>query len=136
MYTPKRSFLLIFFKYILNVDVFKTFISCLVWQGLYVENLPDSEALCRCETLILQIDIEINGESVDLHMKLGDNGEAFFVQETEQNNVSVFTLPNEDETEVLLEISKHYYFIHFPFQTGNYSRSPGDIAHPLWRSFD
>ncbi|XP_056155498.1 phosphatidate phosphatase LPIN2-like [Lampris incognitus] len=32
------------------------------------------------------IDIEINGESVDLHMKLGDNGEAFFVQETEQHN--------------------------------------------------
>ncbi|XP_076840950.1 phosphatidate phosphatase LPIN2 isoform X2 [Brachyhypopomus gauderio] len=29
------------------------------------------------------IDIEINGEPVDLHMKLGDNGEAFFVQETE-----------------------------------------------------
>ncbi|XP_075779602.1 phosphatidate phosphatase LPIN1 isoform X2 [Pelodiscus sinensis] len=27
------------------------------------------------------VDIEINGESVDLHMKLGDNGEAFFVQE-------------------------------------------------------
>ncbi|XP_040926550.2 phosphatidate phosphatase LPIN2-like isoform X2 [Betta splendens] len=32
------------------------------------------------------IDIEINGEPVDLHMKLGDSGEAFFVQETEQNN--------------------------------------------------
>ncbi|XP_071777560.2 phosphatidate phosphatase LPIN2-like [Centroberyx gerrardi] len=32
------------------------------------------------------IDIEINGEPVDLHMKLGDNGEAFFVQETEQHN--------------------------------------------------
>ncbi|XP_062836538.1 phosphatidate phosphatase LPIN2 isoform X2 [Anolis carolinensis] len=30
------------------------------------------------------IDIEINGEAVDLHMKLGDNGEAFFVQETEE----------------------------------------------------
>ncbi|XP_035025636.1 phosphatidate phosphatase LPIN2 isoform X1 [Hippoglossus stenolepis] len=30
------------------------------------------------------IDIEVNGEPVDLHMKLGDNGEAFFVQETEQ----------------------------------------------------
>ncbi|KAI5244258.1 Phosphatidate Phosphatase Lpin1 [Manis pentadactyla] len=29
------------------------------------------------------VDIEINGESVDLHMKLGDNGEAFFVQETD-----------------------------------------------------
>lgn len=39
-----------------------------------------------CSTL--QIDIEINGEPVDLHMKLGDNGEAFFVQETEQQNVS------------------------------------------------
>ncbi|XP_063075235.1 phosphatidate phosphatase LPIN2 isoform X2 [Engraulis encrasicolus] len=32
------------------------------------------------------IDIEINGEAVDLHMKLGDNGEAFFVQETEEQN--------------------------------------------------
>uniref|UniRef100_A0ABI7XP51 phosphatidate phosphatase n=1 Tax=Felis catus TaxID=9685 RepID=A0ABI7XP51_FELCA len=31
------------------------------------------------------VDIEINGESVDLHMKLGDNGEAFFVQETESD---------------------------------------------------
>ncbi|XP_060940757.1 phosphatidate phosphatase LPIN2 isoform X1 [Limanda limanda] len=29
------------------------------------------------------IDIEVNGEPVDLHMKLGDNGEAFFVQEIE-----------------------------------------------------
>lgn len=36
----------------------------------------------------LQIDIEVNGEPVDLHMKLGDNGEAFFVQESEQQNVS------------------------------------------------
>ncbi|MGH0146739.1 UNVERIFIED_CONTAM: hypothetical protein FKN15_055399 [Acipenser sinensis] len=34
------------------------------------------------------IDIEINGEPVELHMKLGDNGEAFFVQETEEKNVS------------------------------------------------
>ncbi|XP_056148515.1 phosphatidate phosphatase LPIN2 [Lampris incognitus] len=32
------------------------------------------------------IDIEVNGEPVNLHMKLGDNGEAFFVQETEQQN--------------------------------------------------
>ncbi|KAF3836354.1 hypothetical protein F7725_028912 [Dissostichus mawsoni] len=32
------------------------------------------------------IDIEINGEPVELHMKLGDNGEAFFVRETEQHN--------------------------------------------------
>ncbi|XP_054900455.1 phosphatidate phosphatase LPIN1 isoform X2 [Poeciliopsis prolifica] len=28
------------------------------------------------------VDIEINGEPVDLHMKLGENGEAFFVQQT------------------------------------------------------
>ncbi|XP_018123408.1 phosphatidate phosphatase LPIN2 isoform X1 [Xenopus laevis] len=35
------------------------------------------------------IDIEINGTQVDLHMKLGDNGEAFFVQETEEENEHV-----------------------------------------------
>ncbi|XP_063258319.1 phosphatidate phosphatase LPIN3 [Prinia subflava] len=31
------------------------------------------------------VDIEINGEPVDLHMKLGDNGEAFFVEESEEH---------------------------------------------------
>ncbi|KAM9704502.1 phosphatidate phosphatase LPIN1 isoform 2-T2 [Menidia menidia] len=31
------------------------------------------------------VDMEINGEPVDLHMKLGDNGEAFFVQETKND---------------------------------------------------
>ncbi|XP_030635025.1 phosphatidate phosphatase LPIN2-like [Chanos chanos] len=35
------------------------------------------------------IDIEVNGSPVDLHMKLGDNGEAFFVQETEQGNETI-----------------------------------------------
>uniref|UniRef100_UPI00398E660F phosphatidate phosphatase LPIN2 n=1 Tax=Pristiophorus japonicus TaxID=55135 RepID=UPI00398E660F len=35
------------------------------------------------------IDIEINGNPVDLHMKLGDNGEAFFVQETKEENEKV-----------------------------------------------
>uniref|UniRef100_A0A8D0CHP0 phosphatidate phosphatase n=1 Tax=Scleropages formosus TaxID=113540 RepID=A0A8D0CHP0_SCLFO len=39
------------------------------------------------------IDIEVNGEPVDLHMKLGDNGEAFFVQETEEQNVSDEIIP-------------------------------------------
>ncbi|XP_077990514.1 phosphatidate phosphatase LPIN2-like [Glandiceps talaboti] len=29
------------------------------------------------------VDIEINGEPVDLHMKLGESGEAFFVEETD-----------------------------------------------------
>ncbi|XP_054472188.1 zgc:123305 isoform X2 [Anoplopoma fimbria] len=35
------------------------------------------------------VDIEINGESVDLHMKLGDNGEAFFVEENENKESEV-----------------------------------------------
>ncbi|NWQ80730.1 LPIN3 phosphatase, partial [Columbina picui] len=35
------------------------------------------------------VDIEINGEPVDLHMKLGDNGEAFFVQESEENEGNI-----------------------------------------------
>ncbi|NWR85841.1 LPIN3 phosphatase, partial [Furnarius figulus] len=35
------------------------------------------------------VDIEINGEPVDLRMKLGNNGEAFFVQETEENEGSI-----------------------------------------------
>ncbi|XP_032877469.1 phosphatidate phosphatase LPIN1 isoform X2 [Amblyraja radiata] len=35
------------------------------------------------------VDIEINGEPVQLQMKLGDNGEAFFVQETTNNKVNV-----------------------------------------------
>ena len=47
------------------------------------------------------MDIEINGEPVDLHMKLGDNGEAFFVNETES-------------TEVPLQLkSEQLYFIVF-----------------------
>uniref|UniRef100_A0A8C7EF54 Lipin N-terminal domain-containing protein n=1 Tax=Nothoprocta perdicaria TaxID=30464 RepID=A0A8C7EF54_NOTPE len=37
------------------------------------------------------VDIEINGEAVDLHMKLGDNGEAFFVQEMDNDQVRVKT---------------------------------------------
>uniref|UniRef100_A0AAR2LR51 phosphatidate phosphatase n=1 Tax=Pygocentrus nattereri TaxID=42514 RepID=A0AAR2LR51_PYGNA len=35
------------------------------------------------------IDIEVNGSPVDLHMKLGDNGEAFFVQETQHANETI-----------------------------------------------
>lgn len=37
--------------------------------------------------ILFKVDIEINGESVDLHMKLGDNGEAFFVEETDDKEV-------------------------------------------------
>ncbi|NXQ24567.1 LPIN3 phosphatase, partial [Alaudala cheleensis] len=35
------------------------------------------------------VDIEINGEPVDLHMMLGDNGEAFFVEESEEHEGSI-----------------------------------------------
>ncbi|XP_015261827.1 PREDICTED: phosphatidate phosphatase LPIN1 isoform X3 [Gekko japonicus] len=35
------------------------------------------------------VDIEINGECVDLHMKLGDNGEAFFVEETSNDQDTI-----------------------------------------------
>ncbi|XP_054836232.1 phosphatidate phosphatase LPIN3 isoform X2 [Eublepharis macularius] len=35
------------------------------------------------------VDIEINGEPVDLRMKLGDNGEAFFVEESEGKKESI-----------------------------------------------
>lgn len=41
---------------------------------------------------LIQVDIEINGEPVDLHMKLGDSGEAFFVQELESDEVSTSVL--------------------------------------------
>lgn len=41
---------------------------------------------------VVQVDMEINGEPVDLHMKLGDNGEAFFVQETENDQVCESTM--------------------------------------------
>lgn len=33
----------------------------------------------------LQVDIEINGEPLDIHMKLGESGEAFFVEEVYPN---------------------------------------------------
>ncbi|XP_057636800.1 phosphatidate phosphatase LPIN3 [Chionomys nivalis] len=35
------------------------------------------------------VDIEINGEPADLHMKLGDSGEAFFVQELDSDEEEV-----------------------------------------------
>lgn len=56
------------------------------WARLKVSAFPCDE-LFMLNCLFPQIDIEINGDAVDLHMKLGDNGEAFFVQETEEENV-------------------------------------------------
>ncbi|VTJ89099.1 Hypothetical predicted protein, partial [Marmota monax] len=39
----------------------------------------------RSREKVVRLGPRINGESVDLHMKLGDNGEAFFVQETDND---------------------------------------------------
>lgn len=41
----------------------------------------------RLSCSVLQVDIEINGTPVSLQMKLGENGEAFFVEETENTLV-------------------------------------------------
>uniref|UniRef100_A0A3P9MXZ2 phosphatidate phosphatase n=1 Tax=Poecilia reticulata TaxID=8081 RepID=A0A3P9MXZ2_POERE len=55
------------------------------------------------------VDIEVNGESVSLHMKLGDNGEAFFVEEEENMEVpahlctSPIPLEVPEETDVIAE---------------------------------
>uniref|UniRef100_A0A8B9H687 phosphatidate phosphatase n=1 Tax=Astyanax mexicanus TaxID=7994 RepID=A0A8B9H687_ASTMX len=45
------------------------------------------------------IDIEVNGVPVDLHMKLGDNGEAFFVQETKQETIPAHLVTSPIPTE-------------------------------------
>jgi len=63
------------------------------WNKVYQRLARLEVSAFTCDELITlnylfsQIDIEINGDAVDLHMKLGDNGEAFFVQETEEENV-------------------------------------------------
>ncbi|KFV77094.1 Phosphatidate phosphatase LPIN1 [Dryobates pubescens] len=53
------------------------------------------------------VDIEINGEAVDLHMKLGDNGEAFFVQEMDNDQEVIpyhlCTSPIQSEGTALME---------------------------------
>ncbi|KAM6053550.1 phosphatidate phosphatase LPIN3 isoform 2-T2 [Chlamydotis macqueenii] len=57
------------------------------------------------------VDIKINGEPVDLHMKLGDNGEAFFVQESEENEGSIPSclctspIPSEESPEDAAQLS-------------------------------
>jgi phosphatidate phosphatase LPIN len=39
--------------------------------------------------VLSQVDIEINGEPVDIHMKLGESGEAFFVEECTEGELEV-----------------------------------------------
>ncbi|KFQ70499.1 Phosphatidate phosphatase LPIN3, partial [Phaethon lepturus] len=72
------------------------------------------------------VDIEINGEPVDLHMKLGDNGEAFFVQESEENEVC--------EEEVLLVcvllVTTWKCRLEVEGPRLDFSSPPGDAAQP------
>lgn len=60
------------------------------------------------------VDIEVNGEPIDIHMKLGESGEAFFVEETDDEIVPshlatspIPPAPNlEEELKKLKECSK------------------------------
>lgn len=56
-----------------------------------------------CNYTRKQVDIEVNGEPVNIHMKLGESGEAFFVQECPENdldelpeNLATSPLPSEE----------------------------------------
>ncbi|XP_038158174.1 phosphatidate phosphatase LPIN1 [Cyprinodon tularosa] len=51
------------------------------------------------------VDIEINGEPVSLHMKLGENGEAFFVKETE-NTLEV--VPSYLATSPIMSVGEEF----------------------------
>lgn len=51
-----------------------------------VQSCCEASRELRCS--LMQVDIEVNGEPVSLQMKLGENGEAFFVKETENRLVS------------------------------------------------
>ncbi|XP_050933356.1 phosphatidate phosphatase LPIN1 isoform X2 [Lates calcarifer] len=87
------------------------------------------------------VDIEINGEPVSLHMKLGENGEAFFVKETE-NTLEVVpsylvTSPIMSTGEELMEsqlgrgISRHHETIpcsSLPVQSLGPQQSDGGMA--------
>lgn len=48
-----------------------------------------------------QVDIEVNGEPVDIHMKLGESGEAFFVEEYSSDDEEE-TLPDNLGTSPIL----------------------------------
>lgn len=46
-------------------------------------------ACCAISLSFWKVDIEINGEPVDIHMKLGESGEAFFVEELPEEDSEV-----------------------------------------------
>lgn len=53
------------------------------------------------------MDIEVNGEPVDIHMKLGESGEAFFVQECAEDDLE--QLPANMATSPLPSIEFNAY---------------------------
>lgn len=53
-------------------------------KGPYPNAQPGQQVLMN--PFNSQVDIEINGEPVDIHMKLGETGEAFFVEELEEGD--------------------------------------------------
>lgn len=57
---------------------------------------------------VFQVDMEINGEPVDLHMKLGDNGEAFFVQETENDQVHLLILASSKVKHLFVKFESRF----------------------------
>lgn len=73
------------------------------------------------------VDIEINGEPVGIHMKLGETGEAFFVEETDDQfevPVHLATSPipdvsNFDEQMAILNECGHTENAHFPLSNIN-----------------
>uniref|UniRef100_G1NBD7 phosphatidate phosphatase n=1 Tax=Meleagris gallopavo TaxID=9103 RepID=G1NBD7_MELGA len=83
------------------------------------------------------IDIEINGDAVDLHMKLGDNGEAFFVQETEEENVrdlSAVVLAVDENRSVLRFFSESKNVRCLKTSTQTAVRNISSIPHLNWTS--
>jgi len=58
-----------------------------------VSHVSVLQMFCSCSCwCCAQVDIEINGEPADLHMKLGEAGEAFFVQEAEDAAEARFSI--------------------------------------------
>lgn len=49
-------------------------------------------ACCAISLSFWKVDIEINGEPVDIHMKLGESGEAFFVEELPEEDSEVSSI--------------------------------------------
>uniref|UniRef100_A0A667XDU8 phosphatidate phosphatase n=1 Tax=Myripristis murdjan TaxID=586833 RepID=A0A667XDU8_9TELE len=56
------------------------------------------------------VDIEINGEPVHLHMKLGDNGEAFFVEENENMEIISYGYMTVSDNIFFVFNSKSVYY--------------------------